>query len=129
MIFDPISDMLTRIRNASKVKKLEVILPFSKIKMRIADILVREGYLNGAEKFGDKLPNLKLHLKYDDHLPVINELRRVSKPGRRVYLGKDALRKIPAHSGLKIVSTSSGLMTNVEAKANKLGGEIICEVN
>lgn len=129
MIFDPISDMLTRIRNASKVNKPEVVLPFSKIKMQIAEILTKEGYLSGAEKIGDKLASLKLRLKYDGEISAINELQRVSKPGRRVYIGREDLRRSGRGAGLKILSTSHGLMTDAEAKVNKIGGEVICEIS
>lgn len=129
MIFDPISDMLTRIRNASAVKKNEVVLPFSKIKMQIAEILVREGYLKSIEKLTGKLPSFRLNLRYEDGSPVINEINRVSKPGRRVYWGVENLRERVRGVGIKIISTSRGLMTDKEAKKQKVGGEIICEVN
>ena len=129
MIFDPISDMLTRIRNASKVKKKEVVLPFSKIKMQIADLLVREGYLSQAEKIGGKMPNLKLHLKYDDGFSVINEIKRISKPGLRVYAGRDDLKLAGRGGVVRILSTSQGLMSDKEARFKKVGGEVICEVS
>ncbi len=127
MIFDPISDMLTRIRNASLVRKAVVVLPFSKIKMQIADILAKEGYLAKAEKLSGKLPSLKLELKYQDGFSVINEIKRVSKPGHRVYFGVEDLQDL--RGGVKIISTSRGLMTGLEAQQQQVGGEVICEVN
>lgn len=130
MIFDPISDMLTRIRNASRVKKEEVVLPFSKIKMKLAETLTKEGYLKRAEKAGGKIPHLKVYLKYDEGgLPVINEIKRVSKPGRRIYMGREELSRFAGRGGIKIVSTSRGIMTDIEAKKEKIGGEVICEIN
>jgi small subunit ribosomal protein S8 len=129
MISDPISDMLTRIRNAQAVKKLEVVLPYSQIKFHIAKILEKEGYLVSVEKLEQaKHQVLKLELKYQDRKPVIQSITRVSKPGRRVYAKSDELPRVLSDLGMAIISTPNGLMTNKEARKRHLGGEVICEV-
>lgn len=130
---DTIADMLTRIRNASAVKKAEVILPYSKIKEAISKILREEGYIDGLEVIpaseGIQYQQIKLNLKYDDKTPAIKELKRISKPGRRVYKSKDELPVVLNDYGIAIVSTSRGLMTNRQARKEGVGGEIICEVS
>jgi small subunit ribosomal protein S8 len=134
---DPISDMLTRIRNASAVGKNEVVLPMSKIKHDIAKILEREGWIEKVEviKSANKknssavFDNLKIILKYQDgDRPVIKSLKRISKPGLKVYVSKDELPKVLNNLGIAIISTSQGLMTNKEARKKKIGGEVICEI-
>lgn len=123
---DPIADMLTRIRNAQAVKKSEVVLPYSKLKHSLAQILVREKYLANVEKLeGAKL---KIGIKYDAQGPVIRSLRKVSKPGRRVYRGHKELPYVLNNLGIAIISTSQGLVTNKEARIKKMGGEVICEI-
>jgi len=128
MMTDPIADMLTRIRNASAVKKAEVAIPFSKIKMAIAQTLVKEGYLEKAEKSKDKIPQLIITLKYENRKPVIHSLKRVSKPGQRRYVKNSEINKVLNGFGIAIISTPKGIMTGWEAARNKIGGEIICEV-
>lgn len=136
MINDPISDMLTRIRNASAVGKAEVVMPFSKLKYQIALILSREGYVGkvtkiepGKEAGMASYPTLKIGLRYsDDRRPVISHLKRVSKPGLRVYRVKNELPVVLNKLGISIISTSQGLMTNKEAVKTGVGGEVICEV-
>ncbi len=126
---DPISDMLTRIRNAQAVKKTDVVLSYSKMKEAIANILSKEGYIAGVETQGeDHAPSLRLKLKYDHNRPVIKTIKRVSTPGRRVYAGAGELPRVMSDLGIAIISTSNGLMTNKEARSRKLGGEVICEV-
>lgn len=130
---DPIADMLTRIRNASRAKKAEVYIPFSKIKLEIIKILKREGFISGFEEIisgsrENKFGGLNVTLKYEDNKPVITSIKRISKPGQRVYSGKDNLPRVLNDLGLIILSTSSGLMTNKEARKKGLGGEIICEI-
>lgn len=120
--------MLVRIRNAAAVRKPEVFLPYSKLKAEIAVILVHSGYLAGAEKTTDALPQLKIELKYRGTRSAIQGLRRVSKPGRRVYASKDELPIVLNNLGMAIISTSRGLMTNKEARRVGMGGEVICEV-
>ena len=129
---DPIADMLTRMRNAVLVKKAEVLLPFSKIKFAIAKILAREGFIVGTEKVekaGEVQAKLRIVLKYKKGEPVLRGIKRVSTPGRRVYYSYRDIPRILPSLGMMIVSTSRGLMTNIEARKEKLGGEIICEVN
>ncbi len=134
---DPIADMLTRIRNASAVKKSEVVLPMSKMKHHIAEILVREGWLeavevikgNGQKNQAAAYDQLKLTIKYrPGGKPAISDLKRVSKPGKRIYVGKDDLPRVLNNLGIAIISTSQGLMTNKEARKKGVGGEILCEI-
>lgn len=128
MMTDPISDMLTRLRNALAVKKAEVVLPYSKLKHKIAEILVKEGYLVKVVKTKSKFDELKLVLKYENKNSAIRNLKRISKPGCRIYVGKDNLPKVLNNLGIAILSTSKGLLTANEAKRQKLGGEVICEI-
>ncbi|MEA3272125.1 MAG: 30S ribosomal protein S8 [Patescibacteria group bacterium] len=129
MITDPISDMLTRIRNASVVSKTEVVLPYSKIKFAIAKILKEEGYVLDAKKENEGFGQLKIKLKYEqDKKSSINSIKRISKPGRRFYCSCDNLPRVLGGIGVAIISTSCGLMTNTEARKRRLGGEVICEV-
>ena len=126
---DPIADMLTRIRNAMAVKKPEVLIPFSNLKFELARILKESGWIKDFEKQEDKFANIKVILKYDeDGKPVINSIQRVSKPGCRVYTGKDELPRVLNDLGVAVLSTSHGLMTNKEARKQGLGGEILCEI-
>lgn len=134
---DPIADMLTRIRNASAVKKDEVILPMSKTKYGIAKIFERDGWVEKAEiikNAGKKngaaaFDQLKIVLKYKEkRQSAITLLKRISKPGLRVYVNKDQLPRVYNNLGMAVISTSEGLMTNKEAKKKKVGGEVICEV-
>ncbi len=127
MMTDPIADMLTRIRNGYTVRKSEVTMPFSNIKMAIAEILVREGYLDKAEKSTDGR-QLMLTLKYINKTPAVHEINRLSKPGNRCYVGKGKIKDVLNGLGLSIISTPRGLMTNREAKEAAVGGELICEV-
>lgn len=128
MIIDPISDMLTRIRNASMAHKPEVTMPFSKAKFAIAAILKQEGYLGKVETVDDKFKQLKVTLKYQDKQPVIRKISRVSKPGCRIYVKKDNLPVVLNNYGLAIISTPQGIMSNKEAKRRGVGGEVICEI-
>ena len=126
---DPITDMLNQIKNAQAVGKTEVLVPLSKIKNEIANILVKEGFIGEAKKtVKGKARVLKITLKYDDGVPAIAGLKRVSKPGQRIYEGFSEIRKVHGGYGMSIVSTSKGLMTNKEARKQKLGGEIICQI-
>lgn len=132
---DPIADMLTRIRNATLVKKQSVLIPFSKTKFEIGKILQREGFIRKSERIDyaersseTKLPYLNLELKYKEGISVVQGINRVSKSGRRVYQGYREIPKALPSLGILIVSTPRGLMTNTEAKQQKLGGEVICEI-
>lgn len=130
MMTDPISDMLTRIRNAAMVKAREVEMPLSRLKFAIAKLLEAEGFITSVatgEKSGR--PVLTLTLCYEaDGSSKMTSLKRVSKPGRRVYVKADELRIVRSGYGMAILSTPNGLMTTLEAKKRRLGGELICEV-
>jgi small subunit ribosomal protein S8 len=127
---DPISDMLTRIRNALIVRKAYVLVPSSKIKMAIAQILLEEGFIQGYEVTNERpQSNIRLWLKYDDRRrPLVTGLKRVSRPGRRVYKGKRELPWVLSGLGIAIVSTPRGVMTDREARRQGVGGEVLCYV-
>ena len=128
---DPIADMLTRIRNGNTAKHDTVDVPTSKMKKAIADILVNEGYINGYEVIEDGIKStMKVSLKYgkDKNEKVITGIKRISKPGLRVFAGKDELPKVLGGLGIAIISTSQGLMTDKEARKNGIGGEVIAFV-
>lgn len=126
---DPISDMLTRIRNAIRVRKPAIELPYSRTKLTIAKILEREGWVAHVEKIDTRFGTIRVELKYADGSSSIRELRRISKPGRRVYVGAKKLPIVLGGIGLAIVSTSSGIMTSFEARKKGLGGEVMCEIS
>ena len=129
MTTDPIADMLTQIRNALMVKKTEVVLPYSKVKHNIASILAREGYVGAVNKIDEGYGWLRIAMKYEaNRQPVISSIKRVSKPGRRIYSAKEKLPWVLNNYGVAIVSTSQGIMTNREARRKRIGGEVICEV-
>ena len=131
MLTDPIADMLTRIRNANQALHDTVEMPASRLKAEIARLLEAEGYIQGFEVHdeGSGMPRLVVRLKYTrDRRRVISGLRRVSKPGRRVYADKDSLPRVLGGMGVAIVSTSQGLLTGQEARRRGIGGEVICTV-
>lgn len=133
---DPIADMLTRIRNAQAVNKKTVILPMSKIKYNIAKILAQTGWTEKVEivkvaaKKNSSLTfnEIKINLKYRNGQPAISSLKKISTPGRRVYANKSELPRVLNNLGIAIISTSSGLLTNKQAKKQGVGGEVICEI-
>ncbi|MFA5413324.1 MAG: 30S ribosomal protein S8 [Patescibacteria group bacterium] len=125
---DPISDMLTRIRNAVLVKKDEVMIPFSRIKFEIAKIMETERFIAGIEVL-EKDRKIKISLRYsEDGSPAVRNLKRVSRPGKRVYAGKEELPRVLGGIGIAIISTSQGLLTVGEARKRGLGGEVLCEI-
>jgi small subunit ribosomal protein S8 len=127
---DPISDMLTRIRNAQMAEKATVSMPSSKLKIAIAEVLKEEGYVDGF-KIEQGLANkstLQIGLKYYSGRPVIEKIQRISRPGLRIYKGSDDIPKVMNGLGIAIVSTSKGLMTDRKARANGIGGEVLCVV-
>lgn len=146
MYTDPISDMLTRIRNASQSRKGEAVLPHSKFKEALAYVLLKEGFLAGVKEAAGPLAPLKLQdtgnprgaskhkmleirLKYaEDGQPVIAGIKRVSKPGQRIYLPFTKIPRTNSGFGVTVVSTSKGLMTDAEARKGKIGGEVVCQV-
>jgi small subunit ribosomal protein S8 len=126
---DPIGDMIARIKNAQARNHKKVELPSSNFKMKIADILKNEGFIKDFKKTGDeKKPTLSLELKYHSGNPVINNFERVSKPGRRIFSSADSLPRINNGLGIAIISTPKGVMTDIDARKQKIGGEIICKV-
>jgi len=127
---DPIGDMIARLKNAQVRKHKKVVLPSSKFKAKIADVLKNEGFIidyKVNENEGNK-PDLEINLKYNYGSPVISTIERVSKPGRRIFSSAESLPKINNGLGIAIISTPKGVMTDVDARKQKVGGEIICKV-
>jgi small subunit ribosomal protein S8 len=130
MMTDPIADMLTRIRNAVRVERPHVDMPLSKVKRGLAEVLKREGYIwDWEEVEATPVRSLRVHLKYGPNGErVIRHLRRVSKPGRRVYSGATKLKPVLNGLGICVISTSRGVISDREARQRKLGGEVLCEI-
>ena len=130
MLTDPIADMLTRIRNAVRVERPHVDLPLSKVKRGLAEVLKREGYIWDWEEVAmEPAAQLRLHLKYGPNGErVIRRIRRISKPGRRVYSGSTQLKPVLGGLGISVISTSRGVISDREARQRKLGGEVLCEI-
>ena len=130
VVTDPIADMLTRIRNANQLKYNEVLVPTSKLKVNIADILKNEGYINGYEIVDSENGSMiKIELKYGARKErVITGLKRISKPGLRVYAKKDEVPKVLNGLGIAIISTSKGIMTDKDARKANLGGEVLAYI-
>ncbi|MBJ89076.1 MAG: 30S ribosomal protein S8 [Woeseia sp.] len=127
---DPIADMLTRIRNGQKARKINVVMPSSKEKLAIAAVLKEEGYITDFKILDDgQKDELRIELKYFEGSPVIADVQRVSRPGLRVYRGKDELPEVLGGLGISIVSTSAGVMSDRQARAKGVGGEVICVVS
>ncbi|MFA5360401.1 MAG: 30S ribosomal protein S8 [Candidatus Paceibacterota bacterium] len=137
-MIDPIADMLTRIRNAQAVKEKTVLIPYSKIKLDIADVLLKNGFIEGVEKVKRRDKNsqtgtsqrfIEIILKYDKKgQPKISEIKRISKPSRRVYIKAKDIWPFKRGLGLKILSTTKGILSDLEAKKLKLGGEVLLEI-
>ncbi len=126
---DPIGDMITRIRNAQMRNRSTVVTPASKLRARVLDVLVDEGYIRGySEKEADGKKELEIQLKYFDGAPVIEQITRISKPGRRVYSAVNDLPLVRNGLGISILSTSKGVMSDAAARAANVGGEILCRV-
>ncbi|MBF9028806.1 30S ribosomal protein S8 [Rhodobacterales bacterium HKCCE3408] len=127
---DPLGDMLTRIRNAQMRGKSVVSTPASKLRAWVLDVLADEGYIRGYEKGTDERghPTLEISLKYYEGTPVIRDLKRVSKPGRRVYMGVEDIPQVRQGLGVSIVTTSKGVMSDANARAQGVGGEVLCTV-
>jgi small subunit ribosomal protein S8 len=130
MMTDPIADMLTRIRNASKAKLEKVDIPSSKLKLEIAKILKDEGYVKNLKIVKDRRQGMiRVYLKYtEDEAPVIQGIRRVSRPGNRVYVGNDRIPRVMGGLGTAILSTSKGVQSGKQAKKENVGGEVLCHV-
>jgi small subunit ribosomal protein S8 len=129
-IADPIGDMITRIRNAQMRQLNNVTVPNSKFRTKILDILKQEGFISNYKPLAneEKKFNLSVELKYSNGMPVIREIKRISKPGRRIYAKASSIPRIQNGLGLAIVSTSKGIMTDNEARNQNIGGEILCRV-
>jgi small subunit ribosomal protein S8 len=129
-VTDPIGDMLSRIRNAQQRGKSKVTTPASKLRERVLEVLQHEGYIRGysVAEYGNGKSEIEIELKYFDGEPVIKDLKRVSKPGRRVYVSVETLPVVYRGLGISIVSTSKGVMSDTEARANNVGGEVLCTV-
>jgi len=127
---DPIGDMLTRIRNSQMRGKSTVMTPGSKMRARVLDVMADEGYIRGYENTQDTNghPAIEISLKYYEGEPVIRELKRVSKPGRRVYMGVGDIPSVRQGLGVSIVSTSRGVMSDASARSQNVGGEVLCTV-
>jgi len=127
---DPIGDMITRIRNAQLRALNNVTIPSSKFRAKVLDVLKREGYISNYKPLSDQKnkESLLVDLKYNNGLPVIKEIKRVSRPGRRIYAKADSIARIQNGLGLAIVSTSKGIMSDTDARTKNIGGEIICRV-
>lgn len=127
---DPISDMLTQIRNGLAVKKTEVVLPYSKVKENLARVLANQGYLENVETLDEEgKKSLKLGLKYlPEGEPALSGVRRISKPGQRIYAKVTEIPPVKLGFGATILSTSKGIMTDKQARKEKMGGELICQV-
>ena len=125
---DPIGDMLARIKNSLMRNHKKVNLPSSNFKVKLAEVLKSEGYIIDYKITDEIKPNLEINLKYSSGNPVINSIERVSKPGRRIFSSAESLPKINNGLGIAIVSTPKGVMTDIDARKQKVGGEIICKV-
>mgnify|MGYP006305200345 CR=1 FL=1 len=128
VLSDPIGDMLARIRNALKAGHQEVAMPGSKMKAALAEVLKNSGYISDYTVAGETPTTLTLVLKYRNETPVIENLRRISKPSRRVYVGADEIPRVQGGLGIAILSTSQGLMNDRTARKSRIGGEILCHV-
>ena len=128
-VTDPLGDMLTRIRNGQRAKKDSVLSPASKLRLRVLDVLQREGYIRGYsdEQMGPAA-GVRIELKYFEGQPAIKHVARVSKPGRRVYSGSQELPKVRNGLGITIVSTPRGVLSDAEAREQNVGGEVLAEV-
>ena len=129
MYTDPISDMLTRIRNALAARKGELVMPYSKFKHSLANVLLAEGFISGVNELPGRVKSLQLNLKYDQAgEPVITGIKRVSTPGQRIYLPVARIPRTNGGFGVTVVSTSKGLLTDKQARKDRLGGEVVCQV-
>ncbi|HSZ92885.1 MAG TPA: 30S ribosomal protein S8 [Acetobacteraceae bacterium] len=129
-VSDPLGDMLTRIRNAQRARHTSCMAPASKLRANVLDVLKREGFIRGfaAEELRPGIAQLRIELKYNEGEPVIKEITRVSKPGRRVYSKIKELPRVYAGLGVSILSTPRGVMSDAEARAANVGGEVLCRV-
>ena len=127
---DPLGDMLTRIRNGQRANKTAIVSPASKLRVNVLDVLKREGYIRGYSSAQTRpgVNEITIELKYHEGQPVISEIQRVSKPGRRVYSKISDLQRVANGLGISILSTPRGVMSDAEARAQHVGGEVLCQV-
>lgn len=126
---DPIADMLTRIRNAVAVNKHQILVPFSKVKLTVLDVLQQNNFINSFEVLGDGIEkHIVVQINEPNTNARITEIKRISKPGRRVYSGAEDIPRVKYGRGIVVISTSKGIMTGTEAKKAGLGGELICQI-
>ena len=127
---DPIADLLTRIRNAQAVRKTSVVAPSSRLKTALLEVCKREGYIKSYRVLDEQSskPTLEVFLKYADDTPAISEIRRVSKPGRRVYAKADNIPRFYNSLGIAVLSTPNGLLSDAEARQQNVGGEVLCQI-
>ncbi len=129
MYTDPISDMLTRIRNALASNKADLVMPYSKFKHSLAQVLLEEGFISGVNELPGRIKMLQINLKYDQSgNPVISGVKRVSTPGQRIYMPVTKIPRTNGGFGITVVSTSKGLVTDKRARKDRIGGEVICQV-
>jgi small subunit ribosomal protein S8 len=128
-INDPVGDLLTRIRNGQRARKDSVLTPASKLRVRVLDVLQREGYIRGySDETLNEHPGIRIELKYFEGQPAIQHIARVSKPGRRIYSGSKELPRVRNGLGITIVSTPKGVLSDAEAREQNVGGEVLAEV-
>lgn len=129
MYTDPISDMLTRIRNALAARKGELVMPYSKFKHSLANVLLSEGFISGVNELPGRVKTLQINLKYDNTgNPVITGVKRVSTPGQRIYLPVGKIPRTNGGFGVTVVSTSRGLLSDKQARKDRVGGEVVCQI-
>ncbi len=129
MYTDPISDMLTRIRNGLAAGKQDLVMPYSKYKHNLAQVLLEEGFLSGVNELPGRVKMLQINLKYDNGgSPVISGIKRVSTPGQRIYMPVGKIPRTNGGYGVTVVSTSKGLVTDKRARKDRIGGEVICQI-
>ena len=129
MYTDPISDMLTRIRNGLAAGKQDLVMPYSKYKHNLAQVLLEEGFLSGVNELPGRIKMLQINLKYDNGgSPVISGIKRVSTPGQRIYMPVGKIPRTNGGFGVTVVSTSKGLVTDKRARKDRIGGEVICQI-
>ncbi len=129
MYTDPISDMLTRIRNALASRKGELVMPYSKFKHSLANVLLAEGFISGVNELPGRVKTLQINLKYDNTgSPVISGIKRVSTPGQRIYLPVTKIPRTNGGFGVTVVSTSRGLLSDKQARKDRVGGEVVCQI-
>ena len=129
MMSDPIADFLIRIKNASMARKKTVEIPYSRVKKELSVLLAREGYVEAVEESGEGVKRLlRLTLKYEDQMPILTDVKRKSKPGLRIYVGRSDIRRVVGGMGIAVISTPQGIMTGNEAKKRGIGGELLFEI-